>query len=123
MIRRPPRSTRTDTLFPYTTLFRSSAATAPAAAATAFALGIRLFGFNGLLGRLCILAGRRLGIDGIRWSGERLIGLLCVDCRIGLDGCGLRRVVAPVAATAASATAVAGCVCIAVLDQIGRAHV
>src|SRR3546814_20422713 len=26
MIRRPPRSTRTDTLFPYTTLFRSSIA-------------------------------------------------------------------------------------------------
>src|SRR3546814_7361361 len=26
MIRRPPRSTRTDTLFPYTTLFRSGAA-------------------------------------------------------------------------------------------------
>src|SRR3546814_8086164 len=29
MIRRPPRSTRTDTLFPYTTLFRSAAASAP----------------------------------------------------------------------------------------------
>src|SRR3546814_9761961 len=28
MIRRPPRSTRTDTLFPYTTLFRSSGAMA-----------------------------------------------------------------------------------------------
>src|SRR3546814_1163101 len=27
MIRRPPRSTRTDTLFPYTTLFRSNAVT------------------------------------------------------------------------------------------------
>src|SRR3546814_14153344 len=27
MIRRPPRSTRTDTLFPYTTLFRSDGAT------------------------------------------------------------------------------------------------
>src|SRR3546814_10720978 len=27
MIRRPPRSTRTDTLFPYTTLFRSLAVT------------------------------------------------------------------------------------------------
>src|SRR3546814_17393249 len=27
MIRRPPRSTRTDTLFPYTTLFRSASAT------------------------------------------------------------------------------------------------
>src|SRR3546814_9487317 len=36
MLRRPPRSTRTDTLFPYTTLFRSPAARtvveAPAAA-------------------------------------------------------------------------------------------
>src|SRR3546814_2036478 len=30
MIRRPPRSTRTDTLFPYTTLFRSVAARADA---------------------------------------------------------------------------------------------
>src|SRR3546814_11563622 len=29
MIRRPPRSTRTDTLFPYTTLFRSEAAAVP----------------------------------------------------------------------------------------------
>src|SRR3546814_15276510 len=30
MIRRPPRSTRTDTLFPYTTLFRSDEVEAPA---------------------------------------------------------------------------------------------
>src|SRR3546814_19728346 len=29
MIRRPPRSTRTDTLFPYTTLFRSGGWRAP----------------------------------------------------------------------------------------------
>src|SRR3546814_5842188 len=29
MIRRPPRSTRTDTLFPYTTLFRSPDMSAP----------------------------------------------------------------------------------------------
>src|SRR3546814_5023444 len=29
MIRRPPRSTRTDTLFPYTTLFRSGRAGGP----------------------------------------------------------------------------------------------
>src|SRR3546814_16153875 len=29
MIRRPPRSTRTDTLFPYTTLFRSSTCPCP----------------------------------------------------------------------------------------------
>src|SRR3546814_7049076 len=31
MVRRPPKSTRTDTLFPYTTLFRSARAPAPAA--------------------------------------------------------------------------------------------
>src|SRR3546814_16253051 len=31
MIRRPPRSTRTDTLFPYTTLFRSTALALPEA--------------------------------------------------------------------------------------------
>src|SRR3546814_12681020 len=30
MIRRPPRSTRTDTLFPYTTLFRSDYQVTPA---------------------------------------------------------------------------------------------
>src|SRR3546814_4194392 len=29
MLRRPPRSTRTDTLFPYTTLFRSPASNSP----------------------------------------------------------------------------------------------
>src|SRR3546814_6378556 len=33
MIRRPPRSTRTDTLFPYTTLFRSTAASIAASVA------------------------------------------------------------------------------------------
>src|SRR3546814_16124704 len=36
MLRRPPRSTRTDTLFPYTTLFRSSS---PASSRTAVASG------------------------------------------------------------------------------------
>src|SRR3546814_7924235 len=36
MLRRPPRSTRTDTLFPYTTLFRAAGGSGPAAeAATA----------------------------------------------------------------------------------------
>src|SRR3546814_4002172 len=40
MIRRPPRSTRTDTLFPYTTLFRSpAAAVAPVAVADPIAGG------------------------------------------------------------------------------------
>src|SRR3546814_8474945 len=44
MIRRPPRSTRTDTLFPYTTLFRSSVVAGNGA---------------GALGRLVI----RVGVD------------------------------------------------------------
>src|SRR3546814_15447921 len=34
MIRRPPRSTRTDTLFPYTTLFRSTTVSARRTAVT-----------------------------------------------------------------------------------------
>src|SRR3546814_13472749 len=41
MIRRPPRSTRTDTLFPYTTLFRSTAAISPSASPRALALAER----------------------------------------------------------------------------------
>src|SRR3546814_9822384 len=45
MIRRPPRSTRTDTLFPYTTLFRS--------------LQRRRLAFRG--SRLCHAAGCRVG--------------------------------------------------------------
>src|SRR3546814_5104944 len=36
MIRRPPRSTRTDTLFPYTTLFRAPGACAAATSALMF---------------------------------------------------------------------------------------
>src|SRR3546814_10863894 len=39
MIRRPPRSTRTDTLFPYTTLFRSDEDAVVAEAVEPFALG------------------------------------------------------------------------------------
>src|SRR3546814_1772281 len=40
MIRRPPRSTRTDTLFPYTTLFRSLLY-------ASYSRGFRSGGFNG----------------------------------------------------------------------------
>src|SRR3546814_18250399 len=41
MIRRPPRSTRTDTLFPYTTLFRSGAGCRPGRSVYAEALPCR----------------------------------------------------------------------------------
>src|SRR3546814_14957564 len=46
MIRRPPRSTRTDTLFPYTTLFRSPRA-AFAAWLAAVALAVAAFAVTG----------------------------------------------------------------------------
>src|SRR3546814_9792167 len=52
MIRRPPRSTRTDTLFPYTTLFRSGHAAAAHGRSRRGDLGARG------IGRRCIAAGR-----------------------------------------------------------------
>src|SRR3546814_8207337 len=44
MTRRPPRSTRTDTLFPYPALVRSDAASPAAAPAGATAVGTQLLG-------------------------------------------------------------------------------
>src|SRR3546814_15108499 len=43
MIRRPPRSTRTDTLFPYTTLFRSGQRQRARAGAQQFEVGADLY--------------------------------------------------------------------------------
>src|SRR3546814_19029384 len=61
MIRRPPRSTRTDTLFPYTTLFRSYGAVLAAGRARGVAegqpterrrrLGGELFGLDDVCSR------------------------------------------------------------------------
>src|SRR3546814_14086479 len=71
MIRRPPRSTRTDTLFPYTTLFRSERERGEAQIVTFDEPGL---GRNWLLGnnvRLPIPAGESattaiyLGVDGL----------------------------------------------------------
>src|SRR3546814_3491465 len=53
MIRRPPRSTRTDTLFPYTTLFRSQrgfATGAPAPSRHGTAVASLLIGEGGVRG-------------------------------------------------------------------------
>src|SRR3546814_18710297 len=44
MIRRPPRSTRTDTLFPYTTLFRSVRELATQMETSSLQLETRVFG-------------------------------------------------------------------------------
>src|SRR3546814_2078166 len=50
MIRRPPRSTRTDTLFPYTTLFRSEVFQLLLQVLHADAVGQRDIDLHGLLG-------------------------------------------------------------------------
>src|SRR3546814_18372933 len=68
MIRRPPRSTRTDTLFPYTTLFRSSTRRLP--------------------GRMGLLPPSRAVSLG--WSGEP-VGVLDRR-RLGVGGCLSERV-------------------------------
>src|SRR3546814_6834648 len=52
MIRRPPRSTRTDTLFPYTTLFRSSEPTDDAEVARAAGLRVAEVGGDEMLKKL-----------------------------------------------------------------------
>src|SRR3546814_497956 len=51
MIRRPPRSTRTDTLFPYTTLFRSVCSNPICAAIRIVGAHLGATGFTGEAGR------------------------------------------------------------------------
>src|SRR3546814_13069345 len=63
MIRRPPRSTRTDTLFPYTTLFRSAADPATALGTQALTLGMMDEGTKALNASQLAEAQERLGAD------------------------------------------------------------
>src|SRR3546814_15954528 len=70
MIRRPPRSTRTDTLFPYTTLFRSHAGHGDIEEVAGAAGGIENLGLR---------KARMEGLD----MGLGLIGLTFIDQRGG----------------------------------------
>src|SRR3546814_18835656 len=95
MIRRPPRSTRTDTLFPYTTLFRSfvlcgSGPTRPELEARAAGLTNIQFHdlqpqeeFQELLGLATVhLLPQRAGAADLVRSEERRVGKECVStCR------------------------------------------
>src|SRR3546814_20875128 len=87
MIRRPPRSTRTDTLFPYTTLFRSRLMPPPTAnlpggydfAQRAWFDGIGAVGT--VLGKVSRAPGRGAATPSVR-SEERRVGKECVStCR------------------------------------------
>src|SRR3546814_5569830 len=63
MIRRPPRSTRTDTLFPYTTLFRSGAVLQLVWHAGAVEQRLGADDVTGLLGRHAGLRGGQRLLD------------------------------------------------------------
>src|SRR3546814_8770106 len=85
MIRRPPRSTRTDTRFPYTTLFRSE----PSAPGAGRTVGGELIQLRGEL------AQPRDAVLGGGMGGEQAVGAMAVQriddehvgrCRIALGG-------------------------------------
>src|SRR3546814_13541956 len=80
MIRRPPRSTRTDTLFPYTTLFRSGGIVV-AELAVAVAEVVQRVGVLGVLGHHLLQQRDGFGIlavlDELEGSGVVGIGLCC----------------------------------------------
>src|SRR3546814_4922284 len=61
MIRRPPRSTRTDTLFPYTTLFRSVATSLGAPGHCRIAEGIMFRSFRPVF-KFALLAASALSV-------------------------------------------------------------
>src|SRR3546814_18842715 len=83
MIRRPPRSTRTDTLFPYTTLFRSR----PGAGLAGGGLGVggegdlhaqRMRGVGENLAFLAVAGGADLLTDGFGVGRLRVVRHGCV---------------------------------------------
>src|SRR3546814_6060732 len=90
MIRRPPRSTRTDTLFPYTTLFRSPYFPKP------LGLALRELEAAARLGRAVLLALYRAAVAGKearrldRCAQRRLVAGQCLADAV-LDRAGLAR--------------------------------
>src|SRR3546814_8044325 len=99
MIRRPPRSTRTDTLFPYTTLFRSVCAWIGLRFAPALHRALRL----GMRRRALLFAGflacrtglgrhnfRLGGPDGLRGFGSRCHAAQDIEIDELVAGCAQR---------------------------------
>src|SRR3546814_13493277 len=72
MIRRPPRSTRTDTLFPYTTLFRSWRQVRRRSLCSAFAGGIPAIGDDPIRGKQSMMPPNQSLADSEHACGQRL---------------------------------------------------
>src|SRR3546814_4177498 len=87
IIRRPPRSTRTDTLFPYTTLFRSQQ-TGRSCVAIARRAAVHSASLGGALQQIAgVFERRRADFDAALHPcefGDALIGFQCADARVGL---------------------------------------
>src|SRR3546814_16619913 len=84
MIRRPPRSTRTDTLFPYTTLFRSplavkESASAPRGRSSANSMRWRTGGLHGET--------PRQPVNPDCWHGADVISDTCHELGSNLHRC------------------------------------
>src|SRR3546814_11445701 len=71
MLRRPPRSTRTDTLFPYTTLFRSVVGKALPFGCVLHRLGQQEHVGRAAAGRRRDRVHQRLVVDPVRLAGAR----------------------------------------------------
>src|SRR3546814_17897212 len=80
MIRRPPRSTRTDTLFPYTTLFRSAHPREPQQAQQAFLVIGRALGGRLCLGDMAVFEQHEIGVG----VGVRILVIIENEHRIAL---------------------------------------
>src|SRR3546814_15095168 len=75
MIRRPPRSTRTDTLFPYTTLFRSPYAARRECVCGICKIGAALEGTSEFEERLTAEMRKPLGTPAEQVAGNLRVGL------------------------------------------------
>src|SRR3546814_13070980 len=84
MIRRPPRSTRTDTLFPYTTLFRSVQALQVAAQRVDFPVGQRLGDLGHDVEQVRIAFAGGAGAVFLQ-ATDQVVSLLAADVRGGRD--------------------------------------
>src|SRR3546814_10176396 len=98
MIRRPPRYTRTDTLFPYTTLFRSDDmsrqvlnAVFPLLKAQWQLSDTQLGSLGGVVALMVGILTFPLSLVADRWGRVRCLTIMALLWRVATIGCGLAR--------------------------------
>src|SRR3546814_15054632 len=95
MIRRPPRSTRTDTLFPYTTLFRSEGLAVGTGGKPEIGVQVHIVGATQSDGALKLrqaatgcfwLDGVGAGVDAVAGAAVSILGAGCTRVQLVLHG-------------------------------------